>query len=358
MDWWVPPELRQPWHVLPAYPPRDPLPEMGPHPLLPNPDSARTESCGTTEAKQGGKGGSGGSGGNWDSYYRNMEAAAGGSFARPDPSGSAGAGSAASAPSGGRGKEPNDALAEAMKAQDPYNWQTVWEMMKDPLWGGVILAPLALLSGPLMIGGAAIGPALSAVAPGDVLFLEGARSLTGKATAAMGELLYSSIRGGSVLVDGIVQATEVDVLKELAAGGARAGWQQALERAAIKAINPRAAQLAENRAVAATMEDRLYSTVGGEREVYVGAPEYKRGRRFDVRVGNTGYEAKSGEADLVGAVQVQAEKDGKILAAHSGRVDRIVWVFQEGQTGKGPTPRLLQRLKELGIHVTWMEDLP
>ena len=57
MDWWVPPELRHPWHVLPAYPPRDPLPEMGPHPLLPNPDSARTEACGTTEAKGGGSGG-------------------------------------------------------------------------------------------------------------------------------------------------------------------------------------------------------------------------------------------------------------------------------------------------------------
>jgi hypothetical protein len=122
MDWWVPPELRHPWHVLPAYPPRDPLPEMGPHPLLPNPDSARTEACGTTEAKQGGKGGSGGSSDKWDSYYSSMEAAAGGSFARPDPSGSAGAGSAQSAPSGGRSKEPNDAMAEAMKAQDPWGW--------------------------------------------------------------------------------------------------------------------------------------------------------------------------------------------------------------------------------------------
>ena len=356
MDWWVPPELRQPWHVLPAYPPRDPLPEMGPHPLLPNPDSARTESCGTTESKGSGSG----SGGNWDSYYRNMEAAAGGSFAhgQPGSSGSAGAGSATSASSGGRAKEPNDALAEAMKAQDPYNWQTVWEMMTDPVWGTLITLPLALLSGPLTVGRMAIGPALSAVAPGDLMFLEGARTLAGKAAAATGELLYSGVRAGSALIDGVVHAAEVNIYKEVAAGGARAGWQQALERAAIKAINPRAAQLAENRAVAATMEDRLYSTVGGEREVYVGAPEYKRGRRFDVRVGNTGYEAKSGEADLVGAVQVQAEKDGKILAAHSGRVDRIVWVFQEGQTGKGPTPRLLQRLKELGIHVTWMEDLP
>ena len=64
----------------------------------------------------------GGGSGDMDSYYRNMEAAAGGSFARPDPSGSAGAGSAQSAPSGGRSKEPNDAMAEAMKAQDPWGW--------------------------------------------------------------------------------------------------------------------------------------------------------------------------------------------------------------------------------------------
>jgi hypothetical protein len=87
------------WNERPAVP--WPFPSRGPRPLLPNPDSGGNEDGGTTEPR--------------------------------DPA--------------------DDALQNAYNAQDPFNWDTFWKMMNDPLWGTVIMLPLGLLKGGLTIGG-------------------------------------------------------------------------------------------------------------------------------------------------------------------------------------------------------------
>ena len=342
-DWWLPPELRHPWHVLPAYPPRDPLPELGPHPLLPNPDSGRTEACGTTEAKGGGSG----SGGNWDSYYRNMEAAAGGSFARPDPGsgGSAGAGSAQSASSGGRSKEPNDALDEqgvwaayyaamaaAMKEAGGTAWGPPDETDPDTALGVALFEQLGV--------------------PFAGFLYDKANQLThgwlNESINSMPRWAVEVLAGGIYAIQLVAAAASLG-LTGMGTAGVRLGGEAG---EAALGLGAKAVKLP----AWARAEAYLNERIPGISQWRI-LPEGFWGResrtldRFNPFT-KIAYDVKTGRRAATTELEKQIAKDVAILKDPNNLVKRIEWWFMRGETGGlGPEADLARALRAAGIRI-------